>query len=65
MGMFRFHRLDAYDRPGLFIVFLLFQFGSAFLLTPLEVITTRKFNARRNISSSAGNPTLTTPYLFH
>lgn len=31
----------AMDSPGLFILFLIFQFGSAFLLTPLEVITTR------------------------
>lgn len=29
------------DSPGLFILFLIFQFGSAFLLTPLEVVTTR------------------------
>ncbi len=31
----------AIDSPGLFILFLIFQFGSAFLLTPLEVVTTR------------------------
>ncbi|KAJ9124692.1 hypothetical protein QFC24_003059 [Naganishia onofrii] len=42
--------IDAYDRPGLFIVFLLFQFGSAFLLTPLEVITTR-LSIQRNSDS--------------
>lgn len=37
--------VGAIDHPGLFILFLIFQFASAFLLTPLEVITTRKLTS--------------------
>ncbi|KAJ9104692.1 hypothetical protein QFC20_004464 [Naganishia adeliensis] len=40
----------AIDHPGLFILFLIFQFASAFLLTPLEVITTR-LSIQRNSES--------------